>query len=152
MKKSVPKRAQNKFLAFVYFALRFSVVGVLIAQVFNRDFESVFLCVLTLILFLIPSFFERRLHIDVPDTLEIIILLFIYAAEILGEIRLLHNLSLLGHHAPHLEWFSLCSSRLFPGRHPEPEHQAVHLLPVPGLYGPGSFLLLYDGGGTVGVF
>ena len=87
MKKSVPKRAQNKFLAFVYFALRFSVVGVLIAQVFNRDFESVFLCVLTLILFLIPSFFERRLHIDVPDTLEIIILLFIYAAEILGEIR-----------------------------------------------------------------
>lgn len=87
MKKNERQPNQNKFLAFVYFALRFSVVGVLIAQVFNRDFESVFLCVLTLILFLIPSFFERRLHIDVPDTLEIIILLFIYAAEILGEIR-----------------------------------------------------------------
>ncbi len=87
MNKTAPQHPQNKVLAFVYFALRFSVVGVLIAQIFNRNFESVFLCVLTLFLFLLPSFFERRLHIDVPDTLEIIILLFIYAAEILGEIR-----------------------------------------------------------------
>ena len=88
MKKHFPRPApQNRFLSFVYFILRFSVVGVMIAQFFNRDFESVFLCVLTLFLFLLPSFFERRLHIDVPDTLEIIILLFIYAAEILGEIR-----------------------------------------------------------------
>ncbi len=78
---------QSKILSFVYFILRFSVIGVLIAQAFNGDFESVFLCVLTLVLFLIPSFFERKLHIDMPDTLEIIILLFIYAAEILGEIR-----------------------------------------------------------------
>ena len=34
-----------------------------------------------------PSILERRLDIDLPDTLEIIILLFIYAAEILGEIN-----------------------------------------------------------------
>ena len=81
-----PQR-QRKFLSLVYFVLRFSVIGILIAQFFNRDFESVALCALTLILFLIPSFFERRLRIDVPDTLELIILLFIYAAEILGEIR-----------------------------------------------------------------
>ncbi len=78
---------EKRLLAAVYTLLRYSVIGVLIAQVFNRDFESVFLCVLTLILFLVPSFIERRFNIDVPDTLEIIILLFIYAAEILGEIR-----------------------------------------------------------------
>ena len=78
---------EKKILATVYTILRYSVILVLIAQVFNRDFESVFLCILTLILFLIPNFIERRLHIDVPDTLEVIILLFIYAAEILGEIR-----------------------------------------------------------------
>ena len=46
-----------------------------------------FLCVLTLILFTIPSFIERTIRIDIPDTLEIIILLFIFAAEILGEIQ-----------------------------------------------------------------
>lgn len=71
----------------VYFLLRISVILVMIAQFFNRNFENVFLCVLTLILFLLPTIFERQLKIDLPDTLEIIIMLFIYAAEILGEIR-----------------------------------------------------------------
>lgn len=77
----------KKGLALFYFILRLSVVLVMIAQFFNGNFQNVFLCILTLILFLLPSFIERRLHIDVPDTLEVIILLFIYAAEILGEIR-----------------------------------------------------------------
>jgi hypothetical protein len=86
-KRPAAPAGQSKLLSFVYFILRFSVVGIMIAQFFNRDFESVFLCALTLVLFLLPSFFERHLRIDVPDTLEIIILLFIYAAEILGEIR-----------------------------------------------------------------
>lgn len=71
----------------VYFALRLSVVAVLLAQIFNRNFENVFLCVLVLLLFAMPSILERRLDIELPDTLEIIILLFIYAAEILGEIN-----------------------------------------------------------------
>ena len=86
-RSAVIEGPRNKVLSAVYFCLRFSVVGILIAQIFNRNFESAFLCVLTLVLFLIPNFLERRLRIDVPDTLEIIILLFIYAAEILGEIR-----------------------------------------------------------------
>ena len=57
------------------------------AQAFNGNFENVYTCILALILFTIPSLIERRLHIDLPDTLEIIILFFIYAAEILGEIQ-----------------------------------------------------------------
>ena len=82
------RHVENKKLVYaVYFVLRLSVVGMLVAQFFNRNYENVLLCVLTLILFMLPSAFERRLHIDLPDTLEIIILLFIYAAEILGEIR-----------------------------------------------------------------
>ena len=82
------RNVQNKKLVYtVYFVLRLSVVGMLIAQIFNRNFENVLLCVLTLVLFMLPSAFERRLHIDLPDTLEIVILLFIYAAEILGEIQ-----------------------------------------------------------------
>ncbi len=78
---------ETKGIALVYFLLRISVVLVMIAQFFNGNFQNVFLCILTLILFLIPPFIEHRLNIDLPDTLEIIILLFIYAAEILGEIR-----------------------------------------------------------------
>ena len=81
------RHIENKKLVYtVYFVLRLSVVGMLVAQFFNQNYENVLLCVLTLVLFMLPSAFERRLHIDLPDTLEIIILLFIYAAEILGEI------------------------------------------------------------------
>ena len=82
------RHIENKKLVYtVYFVLRLSVVLMLVAQFFNQNYENVLLCVLTLVLFMLPSAFERRLHIDLPDTLEIIILLFIYAAEILGEIQ-----------------------------------------------------------------
>ena len=76
----------KRTVAAVYFALRFLVIVVMVAQFFNRDFESVFLCGLTLVLFLLPTVFERALMIDLPNTMEIIIMLFIFAAEILGEI------------------------------------------------------------------
>jgi len=78
---------KKRLVALVYFLLRFAVILIMVAQFFNRNFENVFLCGLTLILFLLPTIFERRLQIDLPDTLEIIIMLFIFAAEILGEIR-----------------------------------------------------------------
>ena len=77
---------EKKAVTAVYIFLRTSVVLVMLAQIFNRNFENVFLCVLTLFLFAMPSLLERKLDIDLPNTLEIIILLFIYAAEILGEI------------------------------------------------------------------
>lgn len=70
----------------VYIFLRVSVILVLVAQLFNQNFENVFLCVLVLFLFSLPTMLEKRLSIELPDTLEIIILLFIYAAEIMGEI------------------------------------------------------------------
>lgn len=71
----------------VYLVLRLLVILVMVAQFFNGNFENVFLCVLTLILLLLPTVLERRLQIDLPNTLEIIIMLFIFAAEILGEIQ-----------------------------------------------------------------
>lgn len=77
---------RKKTVAVVYFTLRVLVIVTMVAQFFNGDFESVFLCGLTLVLFLLPTVFERTLMIDLPNTLEIIIMLFIFAAEILGEI------------------------------------------------------------------
>lgn len=81
------KLTENKPVTIVYVVLRVLVMMVMVAQFFNGNFENVFLCVLTLFLFTLPSFIERTIRIDVPDTLEIIILLFIFSAEILGEIR-----------------------------------------------------------------
>ena len=80
-------RAKKGAVLTVYIALRLMVIAVLVAQVFKRNFENVFLCGLTLLLLLVPTFIERKIHVDLPDTLEIIIMLFIFAAEILGEIQ-----------------------------------------------------------------
>lgn len=71
----------------LYLILRAIIILIMIAQFFNGNYENVFLCVLTLILLMVPSLIEMNLHIDFPDTLEIIIMLFIFAAEILGEIQ-----------------------------------------------------------------
>ena len=70
----------------LYIILRILVIIILVLSALNGNFENVFLCALTLALFLLPSFVELNFHIQLPDTLEIVVLLFIFAAEILGEI------------------------------------------------------------------
>lgn len=80
-------RNNKKALVAIYLLLRLSVIAIMIIQFFNKNYNDVFLCVLTLILFTIPEFVDKKLNIELPNTLEVIILLFIYSAEILGEIR-----------------------------------------------------------------
>ena len=70
----------------VYFILRLLVLIVLILQILNKNYENAFLCILTLFLFILPSFIQVSFKIELPKTLEVIMLLFIFAAEILGEI------------------------------------------------------------------
>lgn len=89
MLKRVKEFIQNfdKKTILVYFILRLLVILVMVVQILNHNWEVVFLCFLTLVLFLIPLIIDKRLKIDLPTPLEITILLFIFAAEILGEIR-----------------------------------------------------------------
>ena len=77
---------EHKSSFMVYVVLRMLVILVMVLQIFNRNYENVFYCVLTLLLLIIPSFLQVQLKIELPTTLEIIILLFIFAAEIMGEI------------------------------------------------------------------
>lgn len=65
---------RKRTVATIYVLLRFFVILVMVAQFFNRNYENVFLCALTLILFLLPTILERSLMIDLPNTLEIIIM------------------------------------------------------------------------------
>lgn len=71
----------------VYVILRLLVVAALVRSAMLKEYESMFVCLLVLVLFMLPSFLERKLKIELPDTLEIIILVFIFAAEILGELE-----------------------------------------------------------------
>ena len=70
----------------VYMVLRSLVIITMVLEMRRQRWDHVFTCLLTLLLFLLPSIIERRLKIDLPNALEIIILVFIFAAEILGEI------------------------------------------------------------------
>ena len=77
----------KKATATVYFVLRFLVIVTMVLQFIEGNYENVFMCTLTLILFLIPIIIERKLNIKLPNTLEIIIFLFIFSAQILGEVQ-----------------------------------------------------------------
>lgn len=66
----------------VYLILRILVIVVLCVQIHERNFESVFLSILTLLMLLIPSFVQVTFRIELPTILESIILLFIFAAAI----------------------------------------------------------------------
>lgn len=78
---------ERPLVFLVYCVVRLIVIVSLVAALLRYDYESAFTCVLVLFLFMIPLFLERSLAIQLPNTLEIIILLFIFAAEILGELQ-----------------------------------------------------------------
>lgn len=78
---------EHKASFFIYVLLRTLVIITMILQLFNKNYENVFLCILTLFLLIIPSLIQVEFKIELPKTLEVIILLFIFSAEILGEIQ-----------------------------------------------------------------
>lgn len=79
-------KSHLKSKSTVNLILSIIVAVVMVARFLRGDYYSVFLCMLTLLLFNIPLFVEKKLRVDLPKELEAIILLFIFSAEILGEI------------------------------------------------------------------
>ena len=77
---------------WTFLVLRFIVVIIMIHNIINKNYENVFVCFLTLILFIVPYIIERKFKIDIPDFLETVILLFIFSAEILGELNSFYTL------------------------------------------------------------
>ena len=71
----------------VYLALRLIVLAELVMSIIRGEYESAFICLLVLALFILPFFIQQNFGIQLPSVLEIIILLFIFAAEILGELE-----------------------------------------------------------------
>ena len=71
----------------VYLVLRLIVLASLVSAILRQEYESAFVCVLVLFLFMLPFFIQKNFGIRLPSPLEIIILLFIFAAEILGELQ-----------------------------------------------------------------
>ena len=77
-------KESSKVSFTVYIVLRLLVILCMVRELMNGNFENVLLCVLSLILFLLPIFIEKTFKIDLPTPLEVIILVFIFSAEIVG--------------------------------------------------------------------
>ena len=58
---------QNKASFVVYVMLRTLVILMMILQILNKNYENAFLCVLTLILFIVPSFTQVVFKIELPS-------------------------------------------------------------------------------------
>lgn len=88
-KKRSPRKEiyKNKTTLTVYLILRGLIILAMVRAIFRHEYQNVFFCALSLILLIMPSIISRKLEIMLPSTLEIIILLFIFAAEILGEMN-----------------------------------------------------------------
>ena len=56
-------------------------------QLTNGYYHYVLLCMLSLVLISIPSILRRTLRIALPNVFEVAVCLFVYGAEILGEIE-----------------------------------------------------------------
>ena len=71
----------------VHYLLRLVVILIMINQLFDQNYENVFFCLLAILLFAVPSFIETHTRIEIPTAMENSILFFVFAAQILGEMR-----------------------------------------------------------------
>ena len=63
------------------------VILSVVRQFFLGNYHNIFLGILTLFLFMVPAVLDQKLGVTIPVGLETVILIFIFSAEILGEIN-----------------------------------------------------------------
>ena len=71
----------------LYSVLRILIIIIGIRSLFNGNYNGAAYCLLSLLLFLVPSLMEQGFSINIPPLLEGSIYLFIFAAVILGEVN-----------------------------------------------------------------
>lgn len=77
----------NKKSIAVYLILRLLVVISMIFQILMGNFQNAMMCILSLLLFTIPTIVTEKFKIGLPSLLEALIYLFIFSSTILGEIN-----------------------------------------------------------------
>lgn len=103
-------RKEKKPVFFVYVTLRIIVIACLVLAILNGDIDSAFICLLVLVLFLVPAFIQENFDVRFPTALEIVILLFVFAAEILGEMSSFYIHFKYWDTLLHTTWGFLCAA------------------------------------------
>ena len=71
----------------IQMALTVFVILSVVRQFFLGNYHNMFLGILTLFLLMVPAVLDQTLGVTIPVGLETVILIFIFSAEILGEIN-----------------------------------------------------------------
>ena len=77
----------KKSSIIIYFVLRTLVIICAILETAKGNYGNTLLCIISLFLFTLPTLIKDKFKIDIPNALEGIIYIFIFASEILGEIN-----------------------------------------------------------------
>lgn len=85
MKRKLTK-GQKRLLVIVLIMYVY-IIAAFANFILRRNYENAFICVLTLITFSIPRFVEKKFKVDIPTLMEGIIFVFIFCAQILGELE-----------------------------------------------------------------
>ena len=80
------KMKEEPGVFWTYIILRTIVILVLIRSLFNGHLDNAIVCAFVLLLYVLPQFVENRMNIEIPSVLEIVIFVFVFMAEILGEL------------------------------------------------------------------
>ncbi len=81
MEKKIKKKTKVELVLIAF------VILSVVRQFFLGSYHNMFLGILTLFLFMIPELIEKKAGVTIPTGLKTVILIFIFAAEILGEIN-----------------------------------------------------------------
>ena len=87
MNEIVTKARKDKITFCIYMIVRLFIVFTIVTSFIRKEYENISVCVLSLVLLMIPGFISDKFSIELPSVLEVIILLFIFCSEILGEIN-----------------------------------------------------------------
>ena len=102
---------KNNRAAFVtWLLLRLLVLAAMVYSAVQGEYENVFICILVLFLFLLPSLLQKGLGIAFPSGFQILILVHIFACEILGELACYYVRFPHWDTVTHTVWGFLCAA------------------------------------------
>ena len=143
---------ENPRVFALWAVLRLFVVAALVLSAVRGYYDNAFICLLVLALFLMPALIQKNLGVELPSGLQIVILLHIFASEILGELACYYVQFPHWDTIMHTVWGFLCAAIGYSlvdilnrdRQVPHPALAAVH--------GSRGLLLLHDHRRAVGVF
>ncbi|MGE5474523.1 MAG: hypothetical protein ACM3UU_09910 [Ignavibacteriales bacterium] len=80
-------RMPKKWNEIISWTIRAILIIAIVAYLFTGRFDGLFVLVITLMLTFYPNVLEKRFRVYLPSSMQIIITVFIFAAQFLGELR-----------------------------------------------------------------